>query len=140
MGVSKKLAANVLTVALGLLVFTSTAQAARVLKVETEATTWGCKLGEDKVKQGLRMALIGRNWTVKNKGAGKLEGNIDVRGKHKLGVDISYNSSSFTIGYKSSENLNYEKKDDGVYIHKNGVSWIGNVKKDAVAHLSGMCN
>jgi len=140
MGYLKIVSIQSLAVVLGATMFVGSAQAARTLKVETAATTWGCKLAEDKVKQGLRMALIGRSWTVKNKGPGKLEGSINVRNKHKLSVDISYNSSSFTINYKGSENLNYEKRDDGIYIHKNGVSWIGNVRNDAVSHLSGMCN
>ena len=60
-----------------------------------------------------------RGWSPKVVKPGLIVSSLAVRA-HKATVEISYNTKSYSINYKSSENLNY---DDGE-IHRNYNNWV----------------
>lgn len=74
------------------------------------------------VKGGLR---CGYPWVGELVTEGKVTMATVVRGKHRVWVEVEYNTTDFSIHYVKSENLNYEKRKDGQeYIHPFYYNWI----------------
>ena len=65
-------------------------------------------------------------WQVVPKEPGKCEGILVLR-THKAIVDITYDTKSFNITYKDSDNLRYDAKDKTIHSNYNG--WIKNLEK-----------
>jgi hypothetical protein len=64
------------------------------------------------------------DWTPKLIEEGTIEATLPIR-KHELVVDITYTATEYTIKYKSSKNLGYDKRDNT--IHKNYKEWLQNL-------------
>lgn len=77
-----------------------------------------------------------RGWTFEEAGPGHLIGNVAVRNKHFATVDVTFDTESFSITYKSSQNLNYNA--DRGEIHPNYNSWIQNLQGDIQAEITRM--
>ena len=122
-----------------LTLFGASAHAAKL--VDPPSAEWGCELSNERVLQGITAGLIGRGWVLSsNDKNGNLVAQVIVRGKHTLVVDITYTTTSFDIDYKSSDNLKYKVKSDGVaYIHRNANSWMDNIQTDFSAQLLALC-
>ena len=94
------------------------------------------KSSED-VKKAVRKALFERDWETREIGPGHLQGkHTKSGGKDKLHVavlDVRFDAKSVRIGYKDSQELNYDKE-SGV-IHKTYNNWIRNLEKNVRANL-----
>jgi hypothetical protein len=64
---------------------------------------------------------------------GLIEGTLLLR-THMAKVNIKYDTSSYSITYKESSNLDY----DGTNIHKNYNGWIQNLDKGIRSQLSNL--
>jgi len=122
-----------------LTLFGASAHAAKL--VDPPSAEWSCELSDERVLQGITAGLIGRGWVItSNDKNGNLVAQVIVRGKHTLVVDIAYTTTSFDINYKSSDNLKYKVKSDGVaYIHRNANSWMDNIQTDFIVQLQALC-
>ena len=69
-----------------------------------------------------------RGWTFEDVGPGQLVGKVNVRNKHFATVDITFDTETFSINYKSSQNLNYNA--DRKEIHPNYNNWVQNLQQD----------
>lgn len=77
-----------------------------------------------------------RGWTFTEEGPGHLVGDVAVRNKHFATVDVTFDTESFSIRHKSSQNLNYNASRGE--IHPNYNSWISNLQKDIQAEIAVM--
>lgn len=118
----------------------STAHAAVLVSIPQ--AEWGCNLSDGKALQGINAALISRGWIITNRETkGHVVAQILVRNKHTLVIDINYTANTVAVAYKSSDNLNYEVKEDGtIEIHKNANRWMNNIRKDILMQLAALCN
>jgi hypothetical protein len=72
-------------------------------------------------------------WQITPMGPGKAEGVLVLR-RHRAVVDISYNTTSFSIHYRDSVNLDYDAQDKTIHSNYNG--WIRNLEKAIRAQVS----
>ncbi len=77
-----------------------------------------------------------RGWTFQEEEPGHLIGDVAVRNKHFATVDIYFDTESFSISYKSSQNLNYNAGRNK--IHPNYNSWIQNLQGEIQAEITQM--
>jgi len=77
-----------------------------------------------------------RTWTFQEEGPGHLVGNVAVRNKHFATVDVLFDTESFTISYKSSQNLNYNASRKE--IHPNYNAWIQILQDEIQAEITQM--
>ena len=66
----------------------------------------------DEVQRAIQRAAIATGWQTIPRGPGNLEG-ITTWATHRAVVDIKFDTKTFSITYKDSDNLNY----DGTKIH-----------------------
>ncbi|TDY02914.1 hypothetical protein [Thiohalophilus thiocyanatoxydans] len=69
-------------------------------------------------------------WNMKKTAPGKMEGRLMIR-SHVAVVDITYDTKSYSIRYKDSENLDY----DGTNIHSNYNGWVQNLDRNIQQQL-----
>ncbi len=77
-----------------------------------------------------------RGWTFQEEGPGHLVGSLAVRNKHFATVDVRFDTASFSISYRSSQNLNYNAGRNE--IHPNYNSWVRNLQDDIQAQITRM--
>jgi hypothetical protein len=77
-----------------------------------------------------------RGWTFEEVGPGHLLGNIAVRAKHFATVDITFDTTSYSIAHKSSQNLNYNEKRSE--IHPNFNNWLEVLEDEIQAEIAAM--
>jgi hypothetical protein len=77
-----------------------------------------------------------RDWTFQDEGPGHLVGNVAVRNKHFATVNVRFDTESFSISYKSSQNLNYHAGRNE--IHPNYNSWVRNLQDEIQAEITRM--
>jgi hypothetical protein len=84
--------------------------------------------GKQPSAEQVRMAIVraggALGWQMKDEGTNKLVGTLMLR-THTAVVEIPYSSTSYSIRYRSSINL--DEKDGN--IHKNYNGWIQNLTK-----------
>jgi len=85
------------------------------------------------VKKAIMVAGAGLGWQMKEVEPGHIVGSLFLR-KHSAVVDIPYSTSSYSIIYKDSTELNY----DGTNIHNNYNGWIQNLDRAIKASLSSL--
>jgi len=95
------------------------------------STASGQALDAQKVRASIITAGTSLGWSIVDAGAGKLEGTLKLR-THTAVIDIPYNARSYSLVYKSSENLNAA---DGI-IHNNYNGWIQNLDRAIRTELS----
>ena len=100
------------------------------------AATSTRKLTQTDYKNAIIRAGAQRGWTFQDAGPGHLIGNLAVRGKHFASVDIFYDTKSFTINYKNSQNLDYNPANGT--IHRNYNSWVTNLRQDIQSEVARM--
>jgi hypothetical protein len=91
-------------------------------------------LAAEKVAMAIKAALIGRTWTVAKESPGHIDATLYVR-SHVARIAITYDAREVRIAYVGSDNLDYKEKNGKRYIHKNYLSWIGNLISDLSRHL-----
>ena len=119
---------------------TAQARAAKPL-LNPGPTEWGCTLSMSEVEKGIDTGLLLKEWRPSDKKTGYTQGNITVRGKHTLVVDINYTENAFEIKYKSSDNLKHSITSEGVEkIHPNANSWMSNLNHAITTVLKEKCS
>jgi hypothetical protein len=72
-------------------------------------------------------------WQITSMGPGRAEGVLVIR-RHRAVIDITYDTSSFSIHYKDSVNLDYNAQERTIHSNYNG--WIRNLEKAIRAQVS----
>ena len=98
------------------------------------AVTTTQSLSRADYKNAIIRAGTERGWTFQDAGPGHLVGNLAVRGKHFATVDVFYDTESFTINYRDSQNLDYDPATGA--IHSNYNSWVTNLQQDIQAEVA----
>lgn len=103
-----------------------------VFNVEDSAVVTGkSQASLDEVKNAIMRAGGSLGWVMKPTGPGSILATLNLR-KHVAVVDIKYNAKSYSIIYKSSQNLDY----DGTNIHGNYNGWVQRLNQAIQAQLS----
>ena len=84
----------------------------------------GKPLTADQVRDSIVRAGAALGWKIRETAPGLLAGTLVLR-EHTAQVEIPYSTTSFSILYRSSTNLN----EGGGEIHKNYHGWIQNLAK-----------
>ncbi|MFC4217310.1 hypothetical protein [Pseudophaeobacter arcticus] len=82
------------------------------------------------VENALKTCSSARGWKFSRVAPGKLIGQLTVRGKHYVEVDVEYSSQVFKISYRDSRNMKYNAEKNT--IHKRYNSWIENLTNDVI--------
>lgn len=88
------------------------------------------------VKKAIKKALFDKGWEAREIGPGHIQGKhtkTDKKASYTAVVDIKFDTKTVRIGYKDSENLNYDAKDKT--IHKTYNSWIKYLERNIRADL-----
>ena len=91
----------------------------------------GKPLTQDQVRSSIVRAGTALGWQMKDEGTNTLVATLILR-KHVAVVAIPYSTSSYSIKYRSSENLD----EKGGQIHKNYNGWIQNLNRGINAQFS----
>ena len=83
------------------------------------------------VRQAIITAGTSLGWNIVDNGPGRLEGTLHLR-THTAVVEIPYSATSYSIVYKSSQNLN----EAGGLIHTNYNGWVQNLDRTIRTELS----
>lgn len=78
--------------------------------------------------QAVRDAIVAagdrHGWIVQKEAPGKLTMHLVVRQKHFVTVDVDYTTTSSTITYVTSQNMDYKLKHGEPWIHSSYVRWV----------------
>jgi hypothetical protein len=88
------------------------------------STVAGKPLTQEQVRAAILRAGGALGWQMKDEGPNKMVGTLALR-SHSAVVEIPYSSTSYSIKYRSSTNLD----ESGGNIHKNYNGWIQNLNK-----------
>jgi hypothetical protein len=91
----------------------------------------GKPLAPDQVKAAIIRAGASLGWQMKDEGNNTIVATLTLR-KHVAVVAIPYTATSYSIKYRSSENLD----EKGGQIHKNYNGWIQNLTRGINTQLS----
>jgi len=83
------------------------------------------------VEKAIVRAGTSLGWSMKPAGSGSMIGTLNLR-KHVAVVDIRYNTKTYSILYKDSQNLDY----NGSSIHSNYNGWIQNLNRAIQAQFA----
>jgi hypothetical protein len=78
------------------------------------------------IEKAIVRAGLTLGWQITPMGPGKAEGVLVLR-RHRAVVEITYDTTSFSINYKDSVNLDYDAQDKTIHSNYNG--WIRNLEK-----------
>lgn len=78
-------------------------------------------LSMEDVERAIMLGGVDQGWNIQRVSPGHLIGSINVRGKHEAVVDIRHDTSSYSVTYKDSTNLNYTPPNQ---IHNNYNRWV----------------
>lgn len=123
------------------------AQASRVeplVNIENQlvARADGKPLSAEQVKSGIIAGSVRqRIWTLTPVKPGQITATMNVRNKHTAVVDITYSAKSFSIKYRESNNLLYEKDENGVeQIHRNYNRWVQGLRQNITQEILAIHN
>ena len=85
------------------------------------------------VTKAIKRAGAGLGWAMTQQKPGHLTGKLAVR-SHRAEVDVKYNTKTFSITYRGSQNLKY----DGANIHNNYNGWIQRLRNAILAQASAI--
>jgi len=88
------------------------------------------------VKKAIKKACFDKDWEAREIGPGHIQAKHTKSGKkesYTAVVDIRYDAKTVRIGYKDSENLNYDAA--AKTIHKTYNSWIHYLERNIRADL-----
>ena len=91
-------------------------------------------LSDAAVTKAIRLGVAQRGWVVTREEPGYMEATLHLR-THVATIGLNYDARQIKIHYVSSENLDYEKKNDVSYIHGNYLRWVNNVVHDINVQL-----
>lgn len=76
------------------------------------------------VKKAILTATETKGWIVNDKGPGKMDATLTVRGKHTVIVLITYSTTAFSINYVDSTDMKYGMKNGEPSIHPYYNDWV----------------
>ncbi|MDR3346736.1 MAG: hypothetical protein LBS73_06140 [Campylobacteraceae bacterium] len=91
----------------------------------------GKALTSAQVEKAILSAGTQRGWRMQKVKDGLITATYYAR-QHMAQIEVKYSSSSYSIKYKNSSDLNY----DGVNIHRNYNSWIRNLDNSIQLYLN----
>jgi len=102
---------------------------------ESISTSSGTEPSLDQVTKAILAAATGPNqaWEMKVEKPGHILATLFVR-THTTDVDITYTTTSYSITYNSSGNLNYDA--EGGTIHRNYNGWVQNLNNAILNRLA----
>lgn len=124
---------KLLLVAVAMIALPSLALAAAELR-DPDPIAVPTKLSAEQVATEIKRALAGRGWTVSKESAGRIDSTLYLR-SHVARIEVTFDAQQVTLRYVSSENLDYEEKKGKRLIHRNYMSWIGNLSGDISRNL-----
>jgi hypothetical protein len=117
-----------------LVLFAAGCRSNPVYNVEDAAIVTGkTQASAEEVRNAIIRAGSSLGWIMKPAGTGSILATLNLR-KHVAVVDIKYNTKTYSILYKNSQNLDY----DGVNIHSNYNGWIQRLNQTIQAQLSAI--
>lgn len=87
----------------------------------------------DQVRQAIMYAGAKRGWQMRPEGPGKILASHDRQG-HAATVEILYNTTTFSISYADSQNLQY---DNGT-VHPTYNRWVTFLEQDIQSYASAL--
>ena len=87
------------------------------------------------VDAAIKRAGGGLGWQMRDVAPGHIEARLPIR-THLAVADIYYTTKDFSIKYKDSNNLNYDKADNTIHSNYNG--WVQNLEKAIIAQTSSL--
>lgn len=105
-------------------------------------TSSGKKPNDVQIQQAISRAGSLHQWTTTPNGDNKVVASVNVRGKHSVVVDISWNAETFSIQYKSSLNMEYADQarglsmQSGPVIHPSYNKWVASLRDSIQSELS----
>jgi hypothetical protein len=82
----------------------------------------GTQFSLEEVRAAIIEGCTARGWSAALKSEGMISASILVRGKHLAQITIPFNSSTYSLLYESSENLDYSAS--RLTIHRNYNKWV----------------
>jgi len=90
----------------------------------------------EQVVNAVRGAFLHRGWVIAAEQPGRMEGVLHHK-ERTLRVAIGYDAQKITIGYVSSENMDYAQGPHGAEIDRKYASWVKYLDEDIHTGLSG---
>jgi len=87
------------------------------------------------VKKAILTATETKGWIVNDKGPGKMDATLTVRGKHTVIVLITYSTTSFSINYVDSTDMKYGIKHGEPSIHPFYNDWVKELEETIAIEL-----
>jgi hypothetical protein len=87
------------------------------------------------VEGAIKRAGGSLGWQMRDVGRGHLEARLPIR-DHLAVADIYFTDKDFSIHYKDSNNLHYDKADNTIHSNYNG--WIKNLQNAIIAQTSAL--
>lgn len=94
----------------------------------------GKDLSMEQVERAIVLGGRQLGWKMQPVGEGQMRGVLDLRNHHAV-VDIRYDTSTYSITYKDSENLLFAYPN---LIHRNYNNWILNLEQSINASLDAI--
>ena len=108
------------------LLFTGFGAGAPVFNVQSAAIPASPAVTMGNLEKAIIRAGLTLGWEVTPKEPGKAEAVLNIR-RHRAIVEITYDTTSFSIHYKDSINLDYDAREKTIHSNYNG--WIRNLEK-----------
>ncbi len=90
-------------------------------------------LSMDEVEKAVRAGGISAGWQMVSRGPGNMEG-IYVQRQHRAVVNITYDTTGFSIKYKDSVDMRYDGTGISVYYN----TWVQNLERGIRANWGSL--
>lgn len=87
----------------------------------------------ENIEKAIIRAGLTLGWKVTPTGPGKAEAVLVLR-RHRVIVDITYDTKSYSVNYKDSVNVDYDAQNKTIHSNYNG--WIRNLENGIRAQVS----
>jgi len=98
-------------------------------------STYNSKISNEDVYKAIKRAGLSLGWIVKKVDNNIALATLNLR-THTAIVEIKYDLKNYSIKYKSSINLRYDKANNTIHSNYNG--WITNLNNAIKVQLSGL--
>ena len=105
----------------------------QVMNLESVPVQANSSLSADQVFKTIADAGASLGWIIRKEAPGLAVGTLNLR-EHRAVVDINYDSTSYSIRYKDSENLKYDSAKNTIHPNYNG--WVSNLNKAIATRLA----
>ncbi|MCT7911958.1 hypothetical protein N5912_08950 [Arcobacter lacus] len=92
---------------------------------------------EEQVYKAIKNAGSSLGWMITKVKPGLAQGQLNIR-KHMAIVDISYNTTSYSINYRNSSQLDYNAQKNTIHQNYNG--WVQNLDNAIKIQLNNLAD